>query len=63
MEQKKTEPIVKFGSDDMIFWRNLIDAKEKDIQITKENLKFYEFIVKYAKLEYDKAEKAFNQKI
>lgn len=62
-QQKKPEDLgVKFGSDDMIYWKTLIDAKERDIKITEENLKFYNFIVHYAKQEYEKAEEEFNKK-
>ena len=52
---------VKFGNEEMAYWHNLIIAKERDIEITKENLKFYEFILKYAKLEFEKAEKEYNK--
>lgn len=62
-QAQKTEKLdIKFGSDEMVYWRNLIDAKERDIKITEENLKFYKFIVENAKREYDKAEKEFNSK-
>lgn len=62
-QQKKPEDLgVKFGSDDMIYWKTLIDAKERDIKITEENLKFYNFIVENAKKEYEKAEEEFNKK-
>lgn len=53
---------IKLGSDDMIYWRDLIDAKKQDIKITEQNLKFYKFIVENAQKEYDKAEKEFNSK-
>lgn len=59
---EKNKPLLKLGSDDMVYWQTLIDAKEKDIKITEENLRFYKFILKYAKLEYEKAEKEFNKK-
>lgn len=52
---------VKLGSEEMLYWKNLIDSKEKDLKITQENLKFYKFIVKYAKEEYERAEKEFNK--
>lgn len=62
-QQKKPEELgVKLGSDDMIYWKTLIDAKERDIKITEENLKFYNFIVENAKKEYEKAEEEFNKK-
>ena len=61
-QQNKIKPEdVKLGNDDMKFWQNLINAKERDIEVTEENLKFYRFILKYAKLEYEKAEKEFNK--
>ena len=59
---KEQKPLIKLGSDDMVYWRNLIDAKERDIKITEENLKFYKFIVENAKKEYKKAEDDFNKK-
>lgn len=62
-QQKKTEDLgIKLGSDDMVYWQNMITAKERDIVVTEENLKFYKFIVKYAKQELEKAEKEFNSK-
>ena len=62
-QQKKPEDLgIKIGSEEMVYWRNLIDAKELDLKTTKENLKFYEFILKNAKIEYEKAEKEFNEK-
>ena len=56
--QKK--PPIKLGSDDMVFWRDLIESKKIDIKTTENNLKFYKFIVHYAEKEYEKAEKEFN---
>lgn len=52
---------IKLGSDEMVYWRNLIEAKKRDIKITEENLKFYKFIVYYAEKEYQKAEEEFNK--
>lgn len=61
-QEKKIEDLdVTLGNDDMKFWHNLINAKERDIEVTEENLKFYRFILKYAKKEYEKAEKKFNK--
>ena len=51
---------IKLGSDEMVYWKNLIEAKKRDVQITEENLKFYKFIVENAEKEYEKAEKEFN---
>lgn len=62
-EQKKNKEIdIKLGSEDMVYWQTLIDAKERDIKISEENLRFYRFIVENAKKEYEKAEKEFNAK-
>lgn len=62
-QKNKTEDLgIKLGSDEMVFWRNLIDAKKIDLKTTEDNLKFYRFIVKYAEEEYKKAEEEFNKK-
>lgn len=62
MEKKqKDNKDVNFGSDEMVFWRNLIDAKKIDIKTTEDNLKFYKFIVENAEREYKKAEKKFKK--
>jgi len=54
---------LKLGSEDMIFWRNLIDAKRLDLKTTQDNLKFYEFLLECAEKKYAEAEKEFNKKI
>lgn len=61
-EKKNKDLNIKLGSEDMIYWRDLIDAKERDLKITQQNLKFYKFIIENAKKEYEKAEKEFNSK-
>lgn len=62
-QKKETKNLgIKLGSDDMVFWKNMIEAKEIDIKVTEENLRFYKFIVENAKKEYEKAEKEFNSK-
>lgn len=53
---------IKLGSDDMVFWRNLITAREYDIKVTEENLRYYKFILENAKKEFEKAEIEFNSK-
>lgn len=65
METKnnKEDLKVKFGSDEMIFWRDLIDAKKQDVKLTEQNLKFYKFIVENAEKEFEKAEEKYNKKI
>lgn len=57
----KAEDII-LGTDEMKYWKDLIDAKKRDIEISEQNLKFYKFIVKYAEMEYKKAEDKFNKK-
>jgi hypothetical protein len=54
---------IKFGSDDMVLWRDLIDAKKTDIKICKQNLKIYEAILEMAEENYKKAEEEFNRKV
>ena len=62
-QQQKSEDLgVKFGSDEMVFWRNLIESKKIDLKITKENEKFYQFIIDNAEREFKKAEEEFNKK-
>jgi len=61
-QQKKPEDLgIKLGSEEMVYWRNLIESKKRDIKITEENLKFYKFIVENAEREYQKAEEEFNK--
>jgi len=62
MEKNKEDLGIKLGSDEMVYWKNIIEAKKMDVKMTEENLKFYKFIVKYAEQEYQKAEKEFNKK-
>ncbi len=61
MEKNKENLGIKLGSDEMVYWKNLIEAKKRDVKMTEENLKFYKFIVKYAEEEYKKAEKEFKK--
>ena len=59
-KEKKSEDLgIKLGSDDMVFWRNLIDAKEMDIKISKDNIKVYQLILDGAKKKYKEAEEEF----
>lgn len=59
-QPKKIRPEeIKLGNEDMKYWSDLIEAKKQDIKITEQNLKFYKFILHYAELEYQKAEKEF----
>ena len=53
---------VKFGSDEMVFWKEVIDGKTIDVEVTERNLKLFKAILEMAKQEYDKAEKEFNNK-
>jgi hypothetical protein len=63
-KQEKSEDLgVKFGSDEMVFWRNLIEAKKMDLKITKENLKFYEAILEMAEKKFKEAEEDFNKSL
>ena len=50
---------IKLGSDEMVFWRNIIEAKKVDLRVSEENLKFYKFIIENAKKEYEKAEQEY----
>lgn len=52
---------IKLGSDDMVFWRNLCEARKIDIKVATENMKYFEFILKNAEEEYKKAEEEFNK--
>lgn len=61
MTKNKEKIDVKFGSNDMIFWRGIIDAKKIDIKTTEGNLKYYKFIVKKAEEEFKKAEEEFKK--
>jgi hypothetical protein len=47
---------VKFGSDDMVFWRDIISAEEADLIATKKKLKYIEASLNMAKEQYKKAE-------
>lgn len=60
-KEEKSDLGLKVGSDEMLYWRNLIDAKKIDLKITEENLKFYKFIIENAEREYAKAEEEFNK--
>jgi hypothetical protein len=50
---------IKLGSDDMVLWQNIINAREVDIKVAKENLKYFEAILEMAKEKLKKAEKEF----
>jgi hypothetical protein len=60
MKKKKKELGIKLGSDEMVFWRDVIEAKKIDIKTTEDNLKFYKAIVKMAEQKYKEAEQKFN---
>lgn len=60
---KKSEDLgVKLGSDDMVFWRNIIDSQKREVDNIKKSLKFSSWLVEKAEKEFEKAEKEFNNK-
>ena len=62
MKNKKNPLGIKLGSDDMVFWRNIIDSRKLDIKTSENNLKYFKSILKMAEEEYKKAEAEFNKK-
>lgn len=64
MQNQENEDLgIKLGSDDMVFWRDLIESKKIDLKTTEQNLKFYKFIIEYAEIEYKKAEASYENEM
>ena len=61
-EQKSEDLGIKLGSDEMVFWRGIIDAQAREIENIKKALKFSTWLRENAQKEYDKAEKEFENK-
>lgn len=61
--KKPANPIkpedVKLGSDDMLFWKKIIDGQEIEVADIKKSLKFSTWLIEKAKEEFDKAEAEF----
>ena len=58
--KKKIDLKIKVGSEDMVFWRDIVEARKEDISISEKNLKYYREILKMAEENYKKAEQEFN---
>lgn len=62
-QQKNKEDLgIKLGSDEMVFWKNILEAQEREIDNIKKSLKFSTWLRDKSKIEYEKAEKEFNSK-
>lgn len=62
MESSKEDLGVKLGSDDMVFWRDIIAARKMDIQRSEENIKYFKAILEITEARYKEAEENFNKK-
>lgn len=60
---KKEDLGVKFGNDEMIFWRNIIDARKLDIESSENNIKYFKAIIEIAEKRFKEAEKEFNKEL
>ena len=63
MDKKKVEtPLVKIGSEDMLYWKLIVDARKEDIKASEGNLKYFKAILEMAETKYQEAEKVWNKK-
>ena len=61
MRKRKSEDLgIKLGSDDMVYWRNIIDAQTLEIKGMEKSLRFSKWLVDNAQIEYEEAEQEFN---
>lgn len=51
----------KFGSEDMAFWKQIVDARKMDIEASKRNIKYFGAILEVAEQKYKEAEEAFKK--
>jgi len=63
MEKNEEDLGVKLGSDDMVFWRNIVDAYTRDLEMHEKTLRLIRFVLENAQKEYTKAEEEFNRKV
>lgn len=63
-QAKKTEEElgIKIGSDEMVYWKTIIDRQKLELDNLEKSLKFSNWLVDNATKEYEKAEKEFNSK-
>jgi len=53
---------VKFGNDEMILWRDLIEARKIDKKNSENNLISFRAVLTMAEEKFKKAKKEFNKK-
>ena len=63
MEKNEEDLGVKLGSDDMVFWRNIVDAYKRDLDTHEKTVRLIRFVIENAEKEYTKAEEEFNSKV
>ena len=59
---EKEDLKIKLGSEDMVFWRDVVDNRKLDIATSEKNLKYSKAILKMAEQKYKEAEEKFNKK-
>jgi len=59
---QKNDLGVKFGSLEMIYWRDIIEARKLDIKTSEDNLKYFRAILAMAEDKFKQAEAEFNKK-